>query len=200
MLTPTEFLQQPPTFQAAELIVGKQGSKGAQLTTGDGGVCTLKFGTATSPCQAPFGLSSWQGEQTDRVSLDFRVSPEGEQCIKTIDDFVLAHMQEHFKKHFGPQAKWDKVLEWFRPTLKVHEENKYPSRVRTKLSKSRVKCWQQNHELADIEDLAPRASVCVVLTVRSLYFQSKGWGVCLECQHVLIADPPQNCPWETFDE
>ena len=88
MLTPTEFLQQPPRFQAAELIVGKQGSKGAQLTTGDGGVCTLKFGTATAPCQAPFGLSSWQGEQTDRVSLDLRVSPEGEQCIKSIDEAI----------------------------------------------------------------------------------------------------------------
>ena len=29
--------------------------------------------------------------------------------------------------------KWDKVLEWFRPTLKVHEEGKYPSLMRTKL-------------------------------------------------------------------
>ena len=106
MLTPAEFLKEPPTFQAAELIVGQQGSKGAQLTTGNnGGVCTLKFGTATAPCQAPFGLSSWQGEQTDRVSLDRRVSPEGEQCIKVIDDFILSHMQEHFKKYFGPSAK-----------------------------------------------------------------------------------------------
>ena len=200
MLTPTDFLKSPPTFQAGELIVGKQGSKGAQLTTGDGGTVTLKFGTPAAPCEAPVGLSSWQGEQTDRVSLDLRVSPDGEACIKTIDEAILSHMQQHYKKYFGPQVKWEKVLEWWRPTLKVHEEGKYPSLVRTKLSKSRVKCWQPTLEPADIENLAARASVCVVLTVRSLYFQSKGWGICLECQHVMNADPPQNCPWEEADE
>ena len=108
MLTPAEFLQQPPAFQAGELIVGKQGSKGAPLTTDNGGTCTLKFGTSTAPCEAPFGLSAWQGEQNDRVSLDLRVSPEGEQCVKTLDDAVLFHMQEHLKKYFGPQAKWEK--------------------------------------------------------------------------------------------
>ena len=118
MLTPAEFPNAAPTFQAGELIVGKQGSKGAQLTTGDGASVTLKFGTPQNPCEAPFGLSAWQGEANDRVSLDLRVSPEGEQCIKALDDAVLFHIQDHFKKYFGATAKWDKVLEWFRPTLK----------------------------------------------------------------------------------
>ena len=127
------------------------------------------------------------------------MSPEGEQCIKTLDA-ILFWMREHFTKYFGPQAKWDKVLEWFRPTLKVHEEGENPSLMRNKLSKSRAKCWQPDHEAADIENLAARASVCVVLTVRSLYFQSKGWGACLEIQHVMNADPPQNCPWEGVED
>ena len=200
MLTPAEFLKQPPTFQVGELIVGKQGSKGAQLVTSDGATITLKFGSPQAPCQAPFGLSSWQGEANDRVSLDLRVSPESELCIKAIDDAVLCQMQAHFKKYFGTQVSWDKVLEWFRPTLKVHDEGKYPSLVRTKLSKSRVKCWLPGHEPGDIENLPAPASVCAVFSVRSLYFQSKGWGVCLEVQHVLLADTPQNCPWESLDD
>ena len=79
---------------------------------------------------------------------------------------------------------------------KEHEEGKYAPLVKTKLSKSRVKVWTPTREAGSVEDIKAHSQMCVVLLVRSLYFQSKGWGCTLEVQHVRLADNSPECPFE----
>ena len=174
MLTAAQYNANPATLKAGDIIVGKNASKAAQITTDDGKQITLVFGTAAEPCEAPFGLSQWGDQPTDRVSLDLRTTPEIEQAVRKIDGTLLAYVQAHARKYFGSSATKEKVAEWFRPTVKVHEDGKYAPLVKTKLSKSRVKVWTPAREAGSVDDIQAHSQMCVVVLVRSLYFQSKG--------------------------
>ena len=162
----------------------------------DGKQITLVFGTAAEPCESPFGLSQWGDQPTDRASLDLRTTPEIEQCVRKIDETILAYVQANAGKYFGPSATKEKFSEWFRPTAKEHEEGKYAPLLKTMLSKSRVEVWTPAREAGSMDDIRAHRQTCVGLLVRSLYFQSKGWGVMLECQHVRLADSSPECPFE----
>ena len=105
-------------------------------------------------------------------------------------------MESNAKKYFGNGITKDKVRECFRPTLKIDESGKYAPLIKTKLSKSRVRVWTPAKEVGCVDDIQPHSQMCVALLVRSLYFQSKGWGLTLECQHVRLAENAQECPFE----
>ena len=196
MLTAQQYNASPAKLQIGDLIVGRNLSKSAQVTTSDDKQIALMLGTATDPVAAPFGLSQWGSDPTDRVSLDLRTTPEIEQCIQKIDETILNYVEQHAKKYFGANATKEKVREWFRPTVKIHEEGKYDPLVKCKLSKSRVKVWTPTNEPGSVEDLVAHSQLRVALLVRSCYFQSKGWGVTLEVTNVKLADSAVECPFE----
>ena len=56
--------------------------------------------------------------------------------------------------------------------------------------------WTPAKEAGNIEDIQSQSQMSVALLVRALYFQSRGWGVTLECQHVRLADNALECPFE----
>ena len=58
MISPTQYAANPDALKVGDVIVGKNASKAAAITTKDGRALTLKFGSAQSPLHAPFGLSS----------------------------------------------------------------------------------------------------------------------------------------------
>ena len=97
MLTPAQYNAAPLKLRAGEIIVGKNASKAAQVTTEDGKQITLCFGTSADPVEAPFGLSVWGDAPTDRVSLDLRATPEMEQCVQKLDQQVLAYVEANVK-------------------------------------------------------------------------------------------------------
>ena len=111
MLTAAQYNANPATLKAGDIIVGKNASEAAQITTNDGKQITLVLGTAAEPCEAPFGLSQWGDQPTDRVSLDLRTTPEIEQAVRKIDETLLAYVQAHAKKYFGSSATKEKVAE-----------------------------------------------------------------------------------------
>ena len=196
MLTAAQYNANPANLKVGDIVVGKNASKAAQITASDGKQIALVLGSAAEPCEAPFGLSQWGDQPMDRVSLDLRTTPEIEQAVRKIDETLLAYVQAHAKKYFGSSATKEKVAEWFRPTVKVHEDGKYAPLVKTKLSKSRVKVWTPAREAGSVDDIQAHSQMCVVVLVRSLYFQSKGWGCSLEVQHCRLADASPECPFE----
>ena len=101
MLTAAQYNANPAALKASDIVVGKNASKAAQITTNDGKQITLVLGTAAEPCEAPFGLSQWGDQPTDRVSLDLRTTPEIEQAVRKIDETVLAYVQAHARNTSG---------------------------------------------------------------------------------------------------
>ena len=105
------------------------------------------------------------------------IARDREQARRRGDDYereetVLAYVQTHARKYFGGSATKEKVAEWFRPTVKVHEDGKYAPLVKTKLSKSRVKVWTPAREAGSVDDIQAHSQMCVVVLLRSLYFHS----------------------------
>ena len=193
MLTAAQFaLAKKTKLIAGDIIVGKNASKSAAITDEDGKQITLVF----TDCECPFGLSTWQDQPQDRVSLDLRACPLLESCVSKIDEAILDYVEANAKRYFGSSITKDKVREYFRPTLKVHEENKYPPLIKTKLSKSRVKVWDAEKQPLSVDAIQAHSQVSVVVLIRALYFQSKTWGVVLECQHVKISENSAECPFD----
>ena len=101
------------------------------------------------------------GRPADGQSL---AGPPHDACDRAvrakIDESILAYMQANAKKYFGSSATKEKAAEWFRPTVKEHEEGKYAPLVKTKLSKSRVKVWTPAREAGSVRGIrrvAPEA-------------------------------------------
>ena len=196
MLTAKQYLDNPAQLKIGDIIIGKNGSKSAQVTTQNGKQICLILGTPSEPVTSPFGMSVFGDQPADRVSLDLRTSQEIDHCILRIDQAILKYVEDNAKKFFGEKITKDKIHDFFRPTVKCHEEGKYDPLIKCKLSKSRVKVWTPSREPASVEDIKPHSQMCVVLLVRSCYFQSKGFGLTLEVQHVQLADSNEDCPFE----
>ena len=110
MLTAKQYLDNPAQLKIGDIIIGKNGSKSAQVTTQDGKQICLKLGTPTQPVTSPFGLSVF-GDQpsADRVSLALRTSQEIEHCILRIDQAILKYVEDNAKKFFREKVSQDKI-------------------------------------------------------------------------------------------
>ena len=97
MFPPAQYAANPDALKFGDVIVGKNASKAAAITTKDSRVVTLKFGCAQSPLHAPFGLSSWGDTPTDRVSQDLRATPEIEACVTAIDAAIVNYTEANCK-------------------------------------------------------------------------------------------------------
>ena len=119
MLTPTQYLAINVKLQAGEIIVGKNASKAASITSTAGQPITLRF----ENCESPFGLSTWGDDASkDRVSLDLRASGVAalsiEACVTKIDETILEYVEANASKYFPASLTKDRIREYFRPTLK----------------------------------------------------------------------------------
>ena len=56
--------------------------------------------------------------------------------------------------------------------------------------------WNTDKSKSTPDAIQPHRMVAVVVTARSLYFQSKGLGLTLECQHIIVRDDAPTCPWD----
>ena len=157
-MTPEKYNANPVTFKVGELIVSQRGQKSAALYLSEGKPLYLKLGSDSETLEAPFGLSSWDDKGSNRVSLDLRLTPEIEKCINAIDQNVLSYMEKNYKHYFGAAMTWEKVKEYFRPTIRYADEGKtYPPLLKTKLSKDKVKVW--NHEKVHRQSTASSRTV-----------------------------------------
>ena len=102
MLTAKQYLDNPAQLKIGDIIIGKNNSKSAQVTTQDGKQISLVLGSPSQPVTSPFGLSVF-GDQpvADRVSLDLRTTPEIEKCIQTIDETILQYVETQAKQFVG---------------------------------------------------------------------------------------------------
>ena len=105
MLTAKQYLDNPAQLKICDIIIGKNGSKSAQVTTQDGKHICLKLGTPTQPVTSPFGLSVFGDQPADRVSLDLRTSQEIEHCILRIDHAILEYVEDNAKNIPGRRSK-----------------------------------------------------------------------------------------------
>ena len=109
MLTAKQYLDNPAQLKIGDIIIGKNNSKSAQVTTQDGKQISLKLGTPSQPVTSPFGLSVFGDQPADRVSLDLRTSQEIEHAILRIDQAILKYVEDNAKQFFGENTRKDKI-------------------------------------------------------------------------------------------
>ena len=113
MLTAKQYLDNPAQLKIGDIIIGKNNSKSAQVTTTDGKQISLILGTPSQPVTSPFGLSVFGDQPADRVSLDLRTSQEIEHSILRIDQAILKYVEDNAKKFFGEKVSKDKIHDFF---------------------------------------------------------------------------------------
>ena len=196
MQTVEAIIAQGPVLKVGDIVVSKNGGKAAQVTLEDGKQLVIALGSPGHTLDAPFGLSQWDASAVaDRVSLDVHATPEMVKAIGAIDEAILKYVEANHKKYFGPSSKAENVREYFRPTIRVHHEDKFEPLCRTKLSRSRVKIWNPDKSPGSADSILPHSQVALVCQVRSLYFMNKQFGLTLEASHVMLGESPLDCPW-----
>ena len=175
-----------PTVQP--IVVGKQGQKSAAVSF-DGKPLTLRLGSADAPLYLAFGLSSFEGSNQNRCSLDAQTNDGVETLIDRIDKKILGYMLANgrWKEYFAGAASGDQVKHTYRPLKKTSD--KWPTTVRTKASRDRVKVWNSEKEALDVERIQKGCTVALTCELTSLYFSAGQWGPILETRHVLLSEP-----------
>ena len=193
MSTTEEFFKSNSDISLGDMIVLRNGSKSASVTHG-GQPLRLKLGSAEMPLYAPFGFSSFDGQEHDRESLALQSQDaDTTAVVECLDQIVLKKLKANLSKY--TTAKEAQVDEYWRELVKTSD--KYPPIIRTKCTKSKVRVWGPNKEVLSVNDVQPRSEMAVVVHVRNVYFQNKGMGLCLEVSDILLLNGnSQNCPWE----
>ncbi len=114
-VTPQEFLSSDHAFRLDAIIVGRNGQKSAALTD-DGEQVVLKLGTDAAPLRTPFGLSSFQDKNSNRVNLDLHCTEDVEQVAAKLDAAIVPILVRRKKDYWANTVTDELVRSTYRPS------------------------------------------------------------------------------------
>ena len=147
--------------------------------------------------EAPFNASAFNEPDANRVNLCMRVNPAIEDFIMEFESWLMDYCHQESARLFCKQMSLDEVHFMYTPLLKMSD--KYPTIWKVKLNKTgrhAVRCWNKDtRQKMDIPDDWREYSITPRVWIKSLWIQSKSFGVTMELVDALLkATGPTECP------
>ena len=177
-------------WQIGDVVTSSKGTKSAALTANGQPIC-LQLSPQAVPLSTPFGASTFNDEALDRKSLAFRCTPELEQFLARLDEFMESYLREHAERLFK-----GRVPE-YRPCLQRNQG--YPPLVKTKINTAGQRAcryWTQGHCPTEAPDDLRGCGLVPRVQVKSLYVMGKEVGLVLDVMDLIVIPPTARCPFE----
>ena len=81
-------------WQLGEIQTSSKGIKHASLTA-DGQPVYVQLASQTRPLSTPFGAGSFNNEQTTRLNIDFRCTPELQSFVECLDSWASIYLADN---------------------------------------------------------------------------------------------------------
>jgi hypothetical protein len=130
-----------PSLALADATVSVRGAKTCVLATA-GAKLILNVGSREAPLSTPFGATSFGDEQTDRKTVDFRLTGEMLAYFLALDEWMVNYAAEHSERLFTKKYTLAQVRENYKSC--VRQQGSYPASLRCKVNTAgsgAVRCW-----------------------------------------------------------
>ena len=154
--------------------------------------------TSPEPCRAAFPPSCFDKDPlVTRLNLDLRISPEFEEQLRSIDEWMIAYLTEHSERIFKRVMTRAQVAEVYHPLLKTSE--RYPTLLRTKMNtagKGAVNYWGPDGATCREPEVWRDAELTPRLWLSHLWIMGTGCGlVCNVTDLMVVEEPPRSSPF-----
>ena len=176
-------------WQLGEVQTSSKGVRSASLTA-DGRPIFLQLTPQAEPLTTPFGASSFNNEETNRKTLDFRVTPELEEFLHRLDAWACLYLADNSERLFK-----GRVPE-YRPCLQ--KKGDYAPTVRCKLNVAGQKAcrfWSERCEKIEMPADLRECGLVPRVHAKSLYVMGREVGLVLEVTDLLCVLPTETCPF-----
>ena len=176
-------------WQLGEVQTSSKGVRSASLTA-DGRPIVLQLTPQAEPLTTPFGASSFNNEETNRKTLDFRCTPELQEFLGRLDEWARLYLADNSERLFK-----GKVPE-YRPCLQ--KKGDYTPTVRCKLNVAGQKAcrfWSERYEKIEMPGDLRECGLVPRIQAKSLYVMGREVGLVLEVTDLLCVLPTETCPF-----
>ena len=176
-------------WQLGDVQTSSKGVRSASLTA-NGQPVYVQLTPQGEPLSTPFGAGSFNNEETNRKTLDFRITPELEEFLHRLDAWACLYLADHSERLFK-----GKVPE-YRPCFQ--KKGEHTPLVRCKVNAAGQKAcrfWNERYEKIDMPEDLRECGLVPRVQVKSLYVMGREVGLVLECTDVLCILPTETCPF-----
>ena len=191
----------PSFYTISDPQVSVRGAKYALLSTnrihGDNKL-RLTIGDKTTPCSTPFGVSSFNNNDSTRKNIEFTICPSDEAKINDIYNWALDYLASKPDNFFKKTVSKAELQELFKHPIVKKE--KYEPRLKCKIDiagKNMVRCWDAKNERCDLPSDLRGYKLIPRVCVNHVWFMSRDAGfVILVCDIQILESPNEECPFE----
>jgi hypothetical protein len=149
----------------SDAAVSARGAKTCALTS-SGVKLILNVGSRDAPLSTPFGATSFGEEQTDRKTVDFRLSGDTLSYFLALDEWMVNYAAQHSERLFSKKYTLSQCRENYKPCIR--QQGSYPASLRCKVNTAgsgAVRCWDVMSQRMPLPDefrnyeLVPRVHI-----------------------------------------
>ena len=181
-------------LQMGDVVSSGKGAKSVNLTQdGSQALFTLE------PMEIAYEPSAFQDAESTRVNMVFRPTPEVEELLDSIDEWVMKEVAVNSVKLFGKARSAESLKDSYTSILK--KSDKWPSQFKAKMNlqePSKVKIWDADACLRDPPASWQGRVARPKLRLKSIYLMGTSFGPVLEVTDVQIiqeASAGSSCPF-----
>jgi hypothetical protein len=159
------FANLAPGLALSDAAVSARGAKTCALTA-TGVKLILNVGSRDAPLSTPFGATSFGEEQTDRKTVDFRLSGDTLSYFLALDEWMVNYAAQHSERLFSKKYTLAQCRENYKPCIR--QQGSYPASLRCKVNTAgsgAVRCWDVMSQRMPLPDefrnyeLVPRVHI-----------------------------------------
>jgi hypothetical protein len=154
-----------PGLALSDAAVSARGAKTCALLA-TGVKLVLNVGSREAPLSTPFGATSFGEEQTDRKTVDFRLSGDTLAYFMALDEWMVNYAAQHSERLFAKKYSLTQCRENYKPCIR--QQGSYPASLRCKVNTAgsgAVRCWDVMSQRMPLPDefrnyeLVPRVHI-----------------------------------------
>ena len=130
-----------PGLALVEPAIAARGAKTCALTAA-GTKLVLNVGSREDPLSTPFGATRYGEEDTQRKTVDFRLTGAPLAYFQALDEWCVQYVAEHSERLFSKKYTLAQCRENYKPC--VRQQGSYPASLRCKVNvggSGAVRCW-----------------------------------------------------------
>ena len=180
-------------LQLGEVVASGKGAKSAPITL-DG----LQAIFTMDPMEIAYQPSAFQDSDSTRVNIVWRPTPDQEEFLDSIDEWILRAAAANSTKLFGKVRTVESLKDSYTPILK--KSDKWASQFKAKMNlqdPAKVKIWDADGVLREAPESWQGCLTRPRLRLKSVYLMGQQFGAVLEVTDLQVIEevPESACPF-----
>jgi hypothetical protein len=186
-----------PGLALADPAINARGAKSCALTSA-GTKHVINIGSREEPLATPFGASSYGEEQTDRKTVDFRLTAPSLAYFLALDEWCIQYVANNSERLFSKKYSLEQCRDNYKPCIR--QQGSYPASLRCKVNvggSGAVRCWDVLSQRCPLPDewrnydLVPRVHISHIWMM-----SNRDFGLVINVLDCMCMAKSLYCPFE----